>query len=790
MPDPSHPADPAEPRWPDDPPDLLALLPVVYVAWSDGLLSAAELDAIRQQVDALPWPDPAVCAQLLSWLDPAHPPGPAALEELRERVRKLPAGSAADRSLAELGLELARHAGADVSDGPWSASGARAALDAIEASLGVVGQEAVRGLVGAAAPGLGAPAALPFDGAAMAAWLRLPHRKVRERVLALLAEPALQMPLEPSREEYRARVLAAVERLTEEEIGALAFPAEYGGAGEPGQAIAAFETLAFGDQSVLIKFGVHFGLFGGSVLQLGTARHHRAYLADTARLELPGCFAMTERGHGSNVRDIETLATHDPERDELVIHTPHDGAVKHWIGNAALHGRMATVFCQLRVGGEEHGVHAVLVPIRGADGAPLPGVTIEDCGAKAGLNGVDNGQLRFHGVRVPRANLLDRFGRITDGGRYESPIPSAGRRFFTMLGTLVAGRISIAAASVSASKTGLTIAVRYSAARRQFGPEGAGEVPILDYLTQQRLLLPRLGAAYALHFASRELIERYTEQMADPEAPTDESVQRRIEVDAAGLKALASRHAIETLQACREAMGGQGYLAANRLGRLKADTDIYATFEGANVVLLQLVARGLLSKFGDAMGDLKLWGMVRYLAERAGTRVTELNPVVTRRTNSEHLRDPDFHLAAFEYREERLLGSVARRLKRMIDDGTDSFEAMNRAQDHLVALARAHVERQVLEAFHRGIGAAPTPELADVLRALATLWALERLEEDRGWFLEAGYFEGGKARALRAEVNALCREVAPCAVQLVDGFGIPDDVLGAPDGLAATHPAE
>ena len=773
--------------WPGDSPELMAVVPLVYVAWSDGLLSAAELTEIRARLAAAEWLSRDARQQLAAWLDPASPPPAALLERMREAMRALPASPHA--SLVELGQGLAHaHRG---SDGPWATPAARATLAAIEASLGVVGREAARGLTGGAAPGMGSDAGTAFDATVLTDWLRAPHAEVRERVLDLLAEPALTVPLELPRSEYRTRVLAAVQRLADEGIGALGYPEAYGGTGDPAQAIAAFETLGFGDASVLVKFGVQFGLFGGSVLQLGTEGHHRAWLEQIGSLALPGCFAMTERDHGSNVRDIETLATYDAATDELVIHTPHQDAGKHWIGNAALHGRMATVFCQLRVGGEEHGVHAVLVPIRSAAGEPLPGVRIADCGAKAGLNGVDNGQLWFHAVRVPRENLLDRFGRITAQGAYESHIASPGRRFFTMLGTLVAGRISIAAAAVSAAKVGLTVAVRYSAQRRQFGPAGRGEVPVLDYLAQQRLLLPRLGATYALHFATRELVATYAAHMAAPREAVDataEEVQRTLEVDAAGLKAYASRNCVDTLQACREGMGGQGFLAANRLGRLKADTDIYTTFEGANPVLLQLVAKGLLSAYGESMGDLKLWGMVKYLADRAGTRVAELNPVVVRRTNSDHLRDPDFHAAAFEYREARLLGSVARRLKRMIDDGVDSFEAMNRAQDHLLALARAHVETHVLAAFRRGVDAAPDPEVADALGTLAALWALERLEADRGWFLEAGYFEGPKARAVRAEVNALCAEVAACAVRLVDGFGIPDAVLAAPDGLMDSPP--
>jgi acyl-CoA oxidase len=552
--------------------------------------------------------------------------------------------------------------------------------------------------------------------------------------------------------------------------------------------MAVFETLALGDLSVLVKFGVQFGLFGGSVLQLGTAHHHRRYLGPIGTLALPGCYAMTEVDHGSNVRDLETVARYRADDDTFEIHTPHEGAAKAWIGNAAAHGRMATVFAQLEVGGESHGVHAFLVPLRDEEGAVRPGIDITDEGGKVGLEGVDNGRIVFDRVRVPRENLLDRFGRVSDEGVYESPIPSPGRRFFTMLGTLVAGRISIAAASVGAAATGLTIALRYSARRRQFGPEGRPEIPVLDYRTQQRLLLPALAATYGLHFAVRDLVRRYDDRATGGEAGFGKDEDRALEVRAAGLKALASEHCVATLQACREAMGGRGYHADNRLGALRADTDVFTTFEGANVVLLQLVARGLLTRFREEMGDLRLWDVVRHLADRAQTRVSELNPVVTRKTDEAHLRDPGFHAAALGYREARLLQSAARRLKQRIDDGQDSFLAMTEIQDHLVALARAHVEGLVMEAFEDAVVRAPTPGLSETLRTLGALYALSRLEADRAWFLEAGYFDAPKSRAVREQVNRLCAEVKDQALFLVEAFGIPDAVLRAPDGKTCFRP--
>ena len=195
-------------------------------------------------------------------------------------------------------------------------------------------------------------------------------------------------------DEFRDRVRDVVVEMAATGQTGMGFPEEYGGGGDIGASIAAFETLAFGDLSVLVKVGVQFGLFGGAILQLGTKRHHDAYLRDLVTGKLMGCFAMTETGHGSNVQALGTVATYDVATQEFVITTHGDEARKDYIGNAAKHAEVAVVFAQLEVGGTSEGVHAFVVPIR-EGGKVLDGVRIEDDGRKMGLNGVDNGRIWF-----------------------------------------------------------------------------------------------------------------------------------------------------------------------------------------------------------------------------------------------------------------------------------------------------------------------------------------------------------------------------------------------------------
>jgi acyl-CoA oxidase len=159
--------------------------------------------------------------------------------------------------------------------------------------------------------------------------------------------------------------------------------------------------------------------------------------------------------------------------------------------------------------------------------------------------------------------------------------------------------------------------------------------------------------------------------------------------------------------------------------------------------------------------------------------LAERNPVVTRRAGQEHLRDPEFHLAAFAWREDRLLASLAARLRARIDDGTDSFDALNECQDHAIDAALAHVEHHILERARTAIEEAE-PSLRPTLDRVSALFALSAIHRDAAWFLTKGYLEAGKAEAVRDEIAGLCSELRPDAVRLVDAFGIPDALLAAP----------
>ena len=124
-----------------------------------------------------------------------------------------------------------------------------------------------------------------------------------------------------------------------------------------------------------------------------------------------GCFAMTEMGHGSFLRGLETTATYDAATEEFTIHTPSVSATKWWIGGAGQTATHAAVFAQMILpSGENVGVHTFIVQIRSLeDHKPMPGVRLGDCGHKMGRNGLDNGWIQFDHVRVGRDALLSKY---------------------------------------------------------------------------------------------------------------------------------------------------------------------------------------------------------------------------------------------------------------------------------------------------------------------------------------------------------------------------------------------
>ena len=177
---------------------------------------------------------------------------------------------------------------------------------------------------------------------------------------------------------------------------------------------------------------------------------------------------------------------------------------------------------------------------------------------------------------------------------------------------------------------------------------------------------------------------------------------------------------------------------------------------------------------------MNVFTILNYVAEKAKTGITEMNPITVRNTDETHLLDPEFQLNAFKYRERDILTSAAKRLKRHIDSGMDSFDAFNVCQHHLVQVGLAYIERIILEKFIEQVEQTTNAECKVVLKKLCDLFALSQINKNKGWYLEQGYMEGVKTKAIRRMVNQLCWEIRQDAVPLTDAFKIPESCLAAP----------
>ena len=618
------------------------------------------------------------------------------------------------------------------------------------------------------------------------------RREARERA----ARPELHRPIDASVAEHRERVFEQLGLLAEEDVSHRMLPEHLGGPNDNGGNVASFEELVVADPSLQIKAGVQWGLYTSAIVQLGNEEQQHAWVPDAMDLTTPGAFAMTEIGHGSDVQSLATTATYDPdggEDGEWVIHTPFRAAWKDFLGNAAIHAKAATLFARLITNGVDHGVHCFYVPVRDADGELLPGVSSEDDGEKGGLNGIDNGRLAFDQVRIPRTNLLNRYGDVAPDGTYTSPIESPGRRFFTMLGTLVQGRVSLDGSAIRASQLALHIAITYATQRRQFSAaDPTQETVLMDYQAHLHRLLPKLAETYAGAFAHEQLLLAFDDVFSgradDPESRED------LETLAATLKPTSTRLAMDTIQECREACGGAGFMAENQLVGLHQDLDVYTTFEGDNTILMQLVAKRLLSDYTSELKNVDRAGIGRFIAQRAEvlakrhTPWARLGQSVADRGNSrrafDSMRQAEFQEEMLADRARIKVEEVALSLRGAAKmSPADAAAEVNKHQVEMLDAARAHADLVRWRAFTAGIEALGDEGSRAVLTDVRDLFGLTAINDDLAWFLLNGMISTQRGRQIEGDLRRLLWRLRPHVLDLIAAFDVRPGHVRAPIAL-------
>ncbi|XP_059613153.1 probable peroxisomal acyl-coenzyme A oxidase 1 [Phlebotomus argentipes] len=524
-------------------------------------------------------------------------------------------------------------------------------------------------------------------------------------------------------------------------------------------------------------FALHYVMFLPTLMGQGTPDQQAEWMGRAWSCHIIGTYAQTELGHGTFIRGLETTSTYDPQTEEFVLNSPTLTSYKWWPGGLAHTANYAVVVAQLYTKGQNHGIFPFIVQLRDEEThMPLPGIKIGEIGAKLGMNSVNNGFLGFDNVRIPRKNMLMKNAQVEKDGTFVKA-PSSVLTY----GTMMFVRVVIVRDMANYLSKAVTIAVRYSAVRRQspINP-GEREPQIMDHVTQQLKLFPQIAKSIVFRMTADYLWNMYNQVTSELDKG---DLDRLPELHgmACCLKAIVTSDAAQAVEICRLACGGHGYMSCSSFPTTYGLTTAACTYEGENTVLLLQTARYLVKSWASAKIGETLAPTVAYLGRNYKDAVKGSRPKWDKSI-------PGI-ISAFQTCAAGKVNIAFDNVERRKKEGASHENATNMTSIELAAAADAHGRAFLIQAAYASLQdflKQVPPALGEVLQDLVTLYAVHASLRHLGDLLRFVNISEADIRELQATLEALLSRVRPNAVGIVDGFDIPDGILqsalGAYDG--------